>query len=141
MTTVLVKFKDNYADEFDLEGYWLTTKDRWDSHVADVTNYWNKATEAKKRPQMEGESDWHYRDAQRVEVESYFGTNEAMLWTSPEDYLRAFTVQELTEEEAAVVSKLFLGGSESGTFGDWVSIDEPDYIGRDWDEGSWDEQE
>lgn len=141
MTLLLIKFDDNYADEFDLVGYYLTTKERWDAHVDDVTKYWKMAEDSKKRPQQEGESDWRYRDSQRVEVEVGFGTNESMLWTSAEDYLRAYTVTEITEEEAAVVRKLFLNGRESGTFGDWVSINDPNYIGRDWDEGAWDEEE
>lgn len=89
MTKVLIKFHDNYADEFDVEGHKVFDLKEWNDHL----------TFAK---------DLSYPR------EIYFGTNEFCEYYNYEAYLRCFDLKILSDNEYETLSNLAL--LESGTF-------------------------
>lgn len=91
MSAILIKFEDNWADEMDLEGFCLTTKDAWTKVVE------------------------HYQEEYEGEFTASFGTNEENEYDSVDDFFSNFTVTEVSDEEAAVIKKLF-GSCRFGTF-------------------------
>ena len=94
---LLVKYDNNYADEFDVEGFFVTTEEEWEKHKAQVTKFFEKR-EAGKDPLKR-----RYRDG----VEVYFGTNEQIIYETLDCYLRSFTATEVSDEELAVLKKYF----------------------------------
>lgn len=88
---ILVKFTEDYADEFDISGFRVMTETKWNSHIADVrlTAKW---------PQSK-----------------YFGSNEGIEWASFDDYLRAFKVVPITPEQAEFLDSAF-SVSDRGNF-------------------------
>lgn len=81
MSHVVVKFSRNWADEFDMKGARLFTKQDWDEYVIAV----------------EG----------RSYIDCSFGTNEGWEDETPKDWLRSFTVVEVTEEDAEAFKRIF----------------------------------
>lgn len=95
MKNYIVKFDDNYADEFDMEGFRL----------------------------FKAESEDAIKDSlvdERVTFpcERYFGTNEAMDYDSKEQYFNAISIVEISEEEFNIISKYFPRG-----FGTFLTLD------------------
>jgi hypothetical protein len=82
MTHVLVQYEDNYADEFDIEGFMVMTAADWTQHTREAEN-----------------ADWPQ--------EKYFGTNEYTSYYSAKDYLDCFTVTPLNDVEYVTVTTLF----------------------------------
>jgi hypothetical protein len=103
---VLVKFDDNWADEFDLEGFMIWEKEEWEQHKA-------LALRCKNWPQ-----------------ESYFGTNEWTEWQSAKQYLDCFTEVDLSPEEVLTMTKLFGDRMMNGysNFGIFEYIDDIEYL-------------
>jgi len=91
MTKLLVKFGSDYADEFQVSGFAVTTSKAWAQHES--------AARAGKWPQSR-----------------YFGTNEGIEWNSAEDYLSCFKVVEITDAEAKFLAKSFNGYGDQGHF-------------------------
>lgn len=89
MTKIFVRFSDDYADEFDAEGF----------TIFDTIEEWNKIVEG-----MPEEC-----------IEASFGTNEYVSYDSKEDYLSAFVVKEITDDEAKFIISLF-GNDNFGQF-------------------------
>jgi|SRR6185369_5874980 len=83
---LLIKFDNNYADEFDVEGFLVLSQQDWEKHQE----------LAKKVFKQKG-----------GEVEVGFGTNEAVSYYSLEDYLSSFDVTEITQEQYQVLWDLF----------------------------------
>lgn len=85
---LLVKFSDNWADEIDLEGFRVVTREAYDAYVTKrLKQYPNGFCR-------------------------YFGTNEENEYASFQDYLdQTVTCEEITEEEAKVLEKFFPDGS------------------------------
>ena len=90
MYKVLVTFKSNWADEFDVEGFKIFEKEEWEDLVEE----------------MHTEVEFPH--------ECHFGTNEWIDFESPEEYLACCKIQELTYLEATVIEQKI--GSEHGTF-------------------------
>lgn len=89
---MLAKIGVDYADEFDVQGFIITTKDIWKEKV--------DAAKAKLA------SGSHY--------ELYFGTNEAIEFNYPKDFDRGVDeILTLTDEQAQVMFDLF--GDEGNT--------------------------
>lgn len=86
MTQMLVKYTGDWADEMDVYGFRLTTKENWDAFVRRVHQYF-----------QDENGSYSY----------YVGTNEEIIYESPEDVLRDFDVEEIADEEAQVITKLF----------------------------------
>lgn len=113
---ILIKYDSNYADEFDVDGFAVWPESQWESHKAAVGKFFDQRT-AKRgpKPVLPPHTDPNYykvydqvRKWERgEEVERYFGTNESVMYSSLEDYLRCFKVTEISEEEHQVLKKLF----------------------------------
>lgn len=91
MSKVFVRFQDNYADEFDLSGWHILEESHWNSVVQAINRH------------------------EKWPVEYYFGTNEAMEWSSSKDMLRSYTVKPIDEDDVQVLARLF-GAPGDGEF-------------------------
>ena len=96
---VLVKYYDQWADEFDIHGFFVTTEKEWNKILDDL----DKKT---SYPQ-----------------ERYFGTNEFVEFASFEDFYNRLTVKSISEDEFITLGRLFAigqttkeGGFTYGTF-------------------------
>jgi hypothetical protein len=80
---VLVKYGDNWADEFDVNSTWVVRKPVWE--------------------------EWKTRVVTKItnEVEIYFGTNEYITVDSGEAVVKKCKVQEIPESDAKVIAKYF----------------------------------
>ena len=94
MAKILVKFDCNYADEFDMYGYKIMTTEQWEALKAKAKAFWEENP--------------------GYEVESYFGTNEAFTWESYAEWLGAYEVQEVSEADLEVLTKIL--GNSFGEF-------------------------
>lgn len=89
---VLVTFSADWADEFDCNGFTVTTED-----------YWKQVTE-------------EFKNAEE-HTGFYFGTNEG--WDSDEmneDWLDNYKVKKIDKKEAKVIEKRFLKWGSYGVF-------------------------
>lgn len=109
---LLIQFDSNYADEFDVEGFLVMTKEEWETHKAAIQKRFD-ALPPKDPSKYYGE-----------ELEAYFGTNESLSWGSMDAYLHDFKVTEISDEEHAVLKKFFGERIRNGTV---VMLDEGDY--------------
>jgi hypothetical protein len=82
MSKVLVIFKDNWADEMDIEGFDILTKDQWE--------YKKLELEHTQFPQDVG-----------------LGTNESNDYESAEQFLAMFKVIPISDEEEKIIKKCF----------------------------------
>lgn len=107
---LLIKLDTNWADEFDVQGFFTTTRKAWDEHLAAVKRYFENSDE----------------------LELYFGTNEALTFDSYEEYADAYTASELSDEQFSQLVALF-GRSYSGEieFGITARFDEDDILSDD----------
>ena len=83
---LLIKLHRNWADEFDVEGFVVMDTPQWEAH------------KVMAKAQFE----------EKGYIERYFGTNEALEFSSFKDYMDAFAVLELSMEEYEVFKKFFL---------------------------------
>jgi hypothetical protein len=90
----LVKLHTNWADEMDVDGFRVFTKDEWESYK-DVVNQ-------------------NYTGG-----EHYVGTNESVEWDSAKDYFSDLSVEEITETVYQVLLGLF--GKDYGL---WIDLTE-----------------
>lgn len=113
---LLLKFHCNYADEFDTEGFAVWDAPKWEAHKEAVAKFFDKKKSLPKPRELPADykdpsyyeirqEQREYEESQQVEV--YFGTNESVYYSSLEDYLRCFTVSELSQEEYDTLKKLF----------------------------------
>jgi hypothetical protein len=72
---LLIKLYFNYADEFDVESFWVTTQEVYNAFLKDLENY-----------------DLSEND------ELYFGTNEFISFESVEFLLNSLEITPITEE-------------------------------------------
>lgn len=113
---LLVRFDSNYADEFDVEGFTFMTETEWEKHKVDAAKCFE---EFEKLPQDKyGRRLGKYGGATDG-IEVYFGTNEQMIYETLDSYLSSFKVSEVSEEEAAVITKFF------GTRGGHICMIDP----------------
>lgn len=105
---VLVTFWDNYADEFDVQGFTICRAKQWEEYVED----------------LEDRGQWPQA--------YYFGTNEGLEWVSFEDYRRNFGVEEITKEEYKTLKKLFGIKNLYDEYGVFPLIDEPEESSSVW---------
>lgn len=103
-TMVLVQYYSNWADEFDVSGFRVMSKEQWEKHLSDVETFFKKLFAA---PLPEPEKEYSSKNREARQVEVYFGTNEAMLYESFDDYKGCFTVKEITNSDHDVLKRLF----------------------------------
>lgn len=94
MGDVLIKYDGSWADEIDLQGFLVMTRDEWKQHLSLVKKY-------------HGDEEFTL----------YVGTNEDMTFRGFEDYKDSFDVKNITDEEAKVFRKFF-----KNTFSFWDPI-------------------
>ena len=97
MKYYLLKYDDNYADEFDISGFRVYDEPGYDS--------FKERVKSAKYPQ-----------------ERYFGTNEFVEFDSAKDYLKRIDISEISEIEAKVLMKLFSYG-DYAQYGEFLEPD------------------
>jgi len=83
---LLIKFKCDYADEFDVYGFMVVDNTVWESYVDRLT-------------------DEDFSDG----MEFGFGTNEALTFLDKKDYLSTFKCSEISNKEFITLNKFFKG--------------------------------
>lgn len=112
---ILVKFEDNYADEFDTEGFRIMTQEELDEFLAYARENFIQSAATVATPYRyhygEGKPDlvWEDRD-----VECYFGSNEHWQWSSYEYFMSSLKFQSLSMKEATSIVNTI--GGEYGMF-------------------------
>lgn len=84
MKFYFVKFEDNYADEFDLDGQFICTSDTLERYKEITEKYFS-------------ENDEFY---------FCFGTNEELEYNSAEELLSCYEIKEITEEQYDVLEEV-----------------------------------
>lgn len=85
ISNVLVTFRADYADEFDVYGFKLTTEIQWNHDLENARKYFEK------------HGSW----------EAYFGTNEAIEVDSFEDYKKNYKVTPISIRDRNGIAKNF----------------------------------
>lgn len=87
---IVLKFEDNYSDEFDVSGMAIVERDWWENHKKEATERWGVG-----------------------EREYGFGTNEDLIFEDADDYLSKFMVYDPTDAQVEFLQSLF-GGDRFG---------------------------
>lgn len=85
---LILHYSDNYADEFDVEGYQAITKSQYDRIMMYMESYFI---------------------TNRV-YEWYFGSNEYICYQNYKDFFNAFSTTLISEDEYDTLMRLGLGG-------------------------------
>lgn len=124
---LLVRFSDNYADEFDVDGFKVYTPEEWEDVKEGAKKVFAKVEKkniAEKLRittlKLQDPKGYHY--FRESEEEFYFGTNEAVIYSSYADWLSSYTVTEITPGQENTLDLLF--GSTSYGYGIFI---EPEY--------------
>jgi hypothetical protein len=98
---IMVEFDGNWADEFDMRGYWFTSREKYEKYLEEIKAF------------------------NEFPHEQYFGTNEAMIWESLEDYTNCLgKPKKVSAEEMKIVAKLFDAPNKKNfTVGDFFFLD------------------
>jgi len=88
MPKVLLKFQADYADEFDVYGLRIVDKDEWEKEKEHI----------RSQKFVEQNGKWPQ--------EKYFGTNEGIVFESPEELIGSYKEIEITDNEAKILEKL-----------------------------------
>lgn len=86
---ILLTFSEEHADEFQVEGFAILERIKWESYCEKIKDY--------PFPQ-----------------EVYFGTNEVIEFSSPNNYINSFEVIAIDEKQAEFLEKLFCLDLENG---------------------------
>jgi hypothetical protein len=88
---VLVKFDNNWADEFDIKGFVALSKEKWDEYKRKI-----------KETFGENEFNW------------YFGTNEDLIFEEGAvSYLKSFSESKISKSEFDFLKKKFAHAKDS----------------------------
>ena len=135
---ILVKFEDNYADEFDLNGFFITTKPEWEKILVAAKKSFAplEAENATKKAAIDAKiAAGEYAYFRPNEKEFYFGTNESLFYESFEDWFSSYMVVELTNEVAEFMQATFPYGFGQ-YFTDFDNYDEEFEEDTDYDDSS-----
>lgn len=100
-----IQTSDNYADEFDVDGFCvLTEKDYLECKAR---------TEKALEEHFKVSADKKNRYGRGGEYEYYFGTNEQLLWSSASEYWSVIKVKEIQEDQYKTIKEVI--GSYYGT--------------------------
>lgn len=106
---LLINFNDNYADEFDVNGFRIATEEEWEQEKESMKAAFAASQEIQDffyDPDIPS-----YRRNYRRTIEMYFGTNEALEWDSYDDAISCFSAVKITEEEAESLNRLLNPGN------------------------------
>lgn len=107
---ILVKFDDNYADEFDTTGFMLMKQDELDLFLAYARDSFIHSLATKK---TEDRRYYHNRNDEPTysyhddEVEQGFGTNEGWRWADYEDFMASLDFQQIDKYTTQTLERLF----------------------------------
>ena len=90
---VMIKFKDDWADEIDIHSLWVTTGNNLNEFINTVKENMNKI----------------------IGMEHYCGTNEALEYSDEDEFWRCFTFKAVSEQFYMDFKK-YVGSEEYGTF-------------------------
>ena len=96
---VLIKGHDNYADEFEVEFFSIMEKEQWESIDREAKRLFKKMQAEKDETSEEVEFEWQ----RGLEVEVYFGTNEALLFNGYKDWRSKIKVEKISYDDAKVI--------------------------------------
>jgi hypothetical protein len=85
MGKLLITVSCNYADEFDMSGWFIIKPEAWEEYKNDAKKYF-----------VDGK-----------EMDDGFGTNEYMTFTSYEDLMYIYEIKEISDDEAQTIERLF----------------------------------
>lgn len=91
MSQFLIKFSANWADEMDLNGWDLYTRLEWDNVETAILGH-------------------------KYPVTVSVGSNEEIEFENAKQLLDSYTVEQISDEDAAVLIRLFDGYGERGIF-------------------------
>lgn len=86
MTKVLIKSSMDYADEFDVHGFYVCDKEEFDFYTLCAKEYFENGGE---------------------EIECYFGTNEAVCIDSYDTWSWGLEIVDISDSDAEVLLRLF----------------------------------
>lgn len=92
---LLITFRDNYADEFDIDGWFVAEESVWEKFKQQELpeDRWNQG------------KPWRHSTGKYFEI--YFGSNEGIEYSSLEAYFKHFTTKTITDVQAQVIIDLF----------------------------------
>lgn len=114
---LLLEYHQNYADEFDVDGFLVLSESEWAKHKELAARVFGPKEAAEKAAAKAAKDSGTYYYSRGAEVEVGFGTNEAVTYGSLEDYLSSFEVRELTPEQYKVLDDLFGVTTKSYSYG------------------------
>ncbi len=105
---LLIKFRNNYADEFDVNGFVVLSESEWETHKKLAAKRFDKVAQVAKNTKPDPITGMiPYSIRKSLEVRVYFGTNEDIVYNDLEDYLNSFTITELTSAQYETLKSLF----------------------------------
>lgn len=132
MAFLLIKFETDYADEFQVSGFVVFQKEQWEEHQRKVAAlFQGKAAQRKVLRTLPADHDdsnyWEIYEEHREHdrssvIEVAFGTNEFVSYSNHEEYLRAFAVSTLTDEQYQVLKSLFTIRGYSWEYGGKTNV-------------------
>lgn len=99
MSNILFIQKMNWADEIDLKGFMLWTKEEWEEHLQYIKDEFEFP---------------HY---------AYVGTNQNIRFDTLEEWLDTLEIKEITEEETNIIKRLFGKNDYLDIFGNFDLIE------------------
>lgn len=99
---LLVMSHTNYADEFDVDGFFLVEEESWERYKELATNFFGKVVEKTYYPG----STYTYEEYERF-IHLWFGTNEALISEGPTGYLQSFEEKPIDEATQKVLEDTF----------------------------------
>lgn len=86
---LVIKYQDCYADEFDVYGLFVIEESKYNASMELITLYFKFAQT--KLDEIYKDKVYEYEwQRPRPNIECGFGTNEAMIYQCPEDFIRSF---------------------------------------------------
>ena len=108
---ILVKFDDNYGDEFDTNGFRIMTQKEFDNYLAGAREDFIQAAAT--------EHSWY-----GTEVERYFGTNEGWRWCDYEDFMHSISCEQIDKYTKRTLERLFPGCAKWYSYGMFPNMGE-----------------
>ena len=82
---LLVKFSGNWADEMDIDGFWIATQEQWEKY----------------------QRQWHEWFSNGDSFEWYIGTNESIEFEDYDDFMSYFDAEEISMNDATILQRHF----------------------------------
>ena len=103
---IYIRYKDNWADEMDIEGAMLVDKNYFDLLMEVVELFF--IIENKRMEYLKSKNEEKYAYRYDVEIEFYIGTNEAVGFYSFEGFKDCLTIKETSKTEEGFLKRFQL---------------------------------